>query len=289
MNCRVIGGPNIAWYHQMRNSCKGYDTRIRMDKCGFSYSTFEVGILTSLLDDENLKRFESPAQKFNISGLSHNQQNQIFYLASHLQPAYNTAAPFQHYYRLSGSANIPHLAVDVDLENRVWRVLRLNNSDEVNKFLAGQNEEGSRRVPLFQPVNEICVINGTFNKVSSSHKHMDIPELDLRIANMHGLIDTCEQEPFLRVYRTNNKTEDVKKSIGDNFWSSKYDKDIVMRTASFGHGRQTLDMCVKEEHVAQSSNGLVKNVMGDDLYVPMALITAHRLRMWEQHSRVFRC
>jgi hypothetical protein len=145
-------------------------------------------------------------------------------------------------------------------------------------------------VPPFKVFSESVENNGTFSKVSSTNNHMDIPELDFRIANMHQFIDSCDQEPFLRVYSTELKPEDEKKKIGNKMWSNKYDEDIIMRTASFGHGRQRLDMCVKEELGSLKSDGTPSaGYVEDELFVPFAIITAHRLRLYEQRARSFSC
>jgi hypothetical protein len=246
--------------------------------------------LTLFSGDTESGSLNRVAQNFAIRSLSNSNSNCIFYLAPHLQPAYHSAAPFQHYYRLSGSAySTPHMAIDVDLENRLWRAFHLNNVDEANKFLARQHEKGSRKVPPFKAISESRTANGTFSEVSSTHRHMDIPELDFRIANMHDFIDACEQEPFLRIYSTKRKSADEKRTIGEKMWSNENDEDIVMRTASFGHGRQRLDMCVREVPGGSKSDGTPVSYVTDDLYVPMAIITAHRLRLWEQRSRSFSC
>jgi hypothetical protein len=234
-----------------------------------------------------------PAMKFDIRSLAASDKDQTFYLSSRIEPASdNAAAPFQQYYRLSGSTeNTTHMAVDVDLENKTWRAIKRNQSDEVNRFLAGQYDKGSRKVPPFSgAVLEVLVRNGTFSDVTRADKHMDISGLDLRIANMADFIDSCDHEPFLRVYRTADKSEKEKEKIGDKLWSKKYDEDIVMRTASFGHGRQRLDMCVKEDsRVNDAARTPGRNDMVDELYVPMAIITAYRLRLWEQSTRTFLC
>ena len=251
---------------------------------------FEFTRLTLIPGDTESGSLNRVAQNFAIRSLSNSNPNRSFYLAPHLQPAYHSDAPFQHYYRLSGSAySTPHMAIDVDLENRLWRAFHLNNVDEANKFLAGQHEKGSRKVPQFKAVSENRTANGTFSKVSSTHKHMDIPELDFRMANMHDFIDACEQEPFLRVYSTKRKSADEKRIIGEKMWLNEKDNDIVLRTASFGHGRQRLDMCVREVLGGSRSDGTPVNYVPDDLYVPMAIIMAHRLRLWEQRSRSFSC
>lgn len=230
-----------------------------------------------------------PSQKLNIRSLSHTNENVTFYLASRLQPVSYSTAPFQFYYRLSVTTNT-HKAVDVDLHNRLWRVSLLSNPDDANQFMASQFDKEYQKVPPFYLIEESPVQNGTFSDVSSTAKHMDIPELDLRMANMYDFLDSCDQEPFLRVYRTANKTEQAKEKISSELWSSKDDKDIVMRTASFGHGRQRLDLCVKEEKISQpSGQEAAVKTMDDELLVPMAILTAHRLRLWEKDVRDFDC
>lgn len=210
-------------------------------------------------------------------------------LAYRFTPKYNSSDPFQQFYRLSGldpTDFTSPMSVDVDLGNLKWRVMRQDHEDTINRYLAGQySSDSNKTVPEFQLNPEEMVASGTFSNVTAAHKHMDMPELGLRIANMHDFIDACNQEPFLRIYRASNLTHS---SAGNETWSDKADESIAMRTASFGHGRQRLDMCLREEQEVEIDGKTVTTV-ADDLAVPFAIIVAHRLNIWETGSRKITC
>jgi hypothetical protein len=70
-------------------------------------------------------------------------------------------------------------------------------------------------------------------------------------------------------------------------WHDKNQEDVVMRTASFGHSHQRLDMCMKETDM--SSGHLASSVMQEELLVPFTIISALRLRAWETDLHTFNC
>ena len=62
------------------------------------------------------------------------------------------------------------------------------------------------------------------------------------------------------------------------------DHEIVMRTASFGHGRQRLDMCIKEDTDFKKDIEVSKGV-SEEFWVPFAIMVAYRERMYEMEGR----
>jgi hypothetical protein len=59
------------------------------------------------------------------------------------------------------------------------------------------------------------------------------------------------------------------------------DHQIIMRTASFGHGKQRLDMCVKEGMDLREGKEVSIGVF-EEFWVPFAIMAAYRERMYEK-------
>src|SRR4051794_35030327 len=147
--------------------------------------------------------------------------------------------------------------------NHLWTIERINGTNDANKWQAEGNANADGKsfpqLPEFQPLQKEMVNNGSFSWVSAQDMHMHIPELNLSIANMHSFIDDCQQEPFLRVFHTHGKPDQEAQSSLDKWWSQK-DDSVVMRTASFGHGRQRLTMCIKEGPMPGSDGKITSRV-----------------------------
>jgi hypothetical protein len=181
------------------------------------------------------------------------------------------------------------VAVDVDFQHQEWRIMHLNQTDETNEWLGKssviQKSSVTHHLPQLQPVSEKRARNGTFGNVSD---HMQIPELGLGIQNLRQFLKRCDNEPFLRVFDTSkckNKAE-LAQLMGRD-WHDKNQEEVLMRTASFGHSHQRLDMCMKETGV--SSGPLAWSVMQEELLVPFTIISALRLRAWETDLHTFNC
>jgi hypothetical protein len=181
------------------------------------------------------------------------------------------------------------VAVDVDFQHQQWRIMHLNQTDETNKWLGESSmmrkSSVSHYLPQLQPVSEKRAQYGKFDNISD---HMQIPELGLGIQNLREFLKRCDNEPFLRVFDTSkskNKEELVQMMRKD--WHDKNQEDVVMRTASFGHAHQRLDMCMKETD--KSSGHLALSVMREELLVPFTIISALRLRAWETDLHTFNC
>ncbi|KAH8679580.1 hypothetical protein BGZ60DRAFT_524798 [Tricladium varicosporioides] len=274
------GGADIEWFYQMRNSCNGLNTRILMDSV------------------------TNPRYKFTFQSLTKSVKDTTFYLANHLEPEPNTNNPFQYYQRLSGSTSTtPNIAIDIDMQHNLWRMMSLNDTDVANNWTANAAKisgyaPGTKIlqlpvVPMFKPINETIIRNGTFTDVTNAARHMHIPELGLSIANMYMFYQKCSFEPFMRVFNTSGLQGDAKgmASLLDSKWQGQYDDKVVMRTASFGHGRQKLSMCGKEGNAIDlgAQSVPVKEGMQDEMLVPFALMAAVRMRINETDYRSLDC
>jgi hypothetical protein len=239
------------------------------------------------------------------------------YLGSHLEPVLvpgvgnntNTTNPFEYYQRLSitrpdsvfdSSNELEHIAIDIDIPSRLYRVLHLNATDTENEYLAHGYKNSLGPLSTFHPLSSILISNGTFTPVTARNKNMLIPELSIGIANMHGFITDNEQRPFAKIFqnlspywrtetlgasptllpvemekftRTLNEPWDSKKQVNK-------DHEIIMRTASFGLGRKRLDMCVKEDMYLREGKEVSVGVF-EELWVPFAIMASYRERMFE--------
>ncbi|TAQ91398.1 hypothetical protein B7494_g352 [Chlorociboria aeruginascens] len=216
-------------------------------------------------------------------------ENHEFHLASRLRPVMHSSQPFQYYERFSGSSSqTQHIAVDVDIKKGHWRMLKLNGPDLENEWMADAFKS-NKTLPEFSDISEELIKTGIFTGISPDNPHMTIPELDLVISNMHPFLYGCGQQPFLRVFNVAGKARDEGIKMASKLWTNKYDESIVMRTASFGHGSQRLDMCVKEGNIRDGSGEQNVEGMHDDLLIPMALISAARKRVEEMDEDPSRC
>ncbi|KAE9374986.1 hypothetical protein N431DRAFT_533975 [Stipitochalara longipes BDJ] len=285
------GGPAIAWYNQMKHSCDGLDARVAMYTDG----------------------------KFEVKSLSTNVPTYDMYLGSHLKPVLeagvgnntNVMHPFEAYQRLSisrpvtssPSTGLEHIAIDVDIAHRLYRILHLNTSDIENQYLASNYKYKSSltSLPTFHPVSETLISNGTFTQVNATREYMLIPELNIGISNMHGFINDYDQEPFVKIYQNlaplslsspaseypptpELAQKKAFKATLNQLWDSKKKvnqyQEVIMRTASFGHGRQRLDVCVKEDGDVRDGKEVSVGVY-EDLWVPFAILASYKQRMYE--------
>lgn len=123
--------------------------------------------------------------------------------------------------------------------------------------------------------------NGTFSLVNKDNKHLFIPELGIAMAKYCGFRDSYEQQPFLRIFDINSLNQSSVDTMLNSEWSPTQDEDrIIMRTASFGHGRQRLDMCIREESAFASQKPRVGSVHGlnEIMFVTLAIVQAFRVQ-----------
>ena len=116
----------------------------------------------------------------------------------------------------------------------------------------------------------------------------------------------CYYEPFMKVYSTKELSEIEIKKMADEDWSNFNEKEVVMRTASFGHGIGKLEVCARRAdysvgiHVGEQVKGggkkkkkkgnkkkeevkemVDRTGMGDDVVVPLGLMAVLRRQMVE--------
>jgi len=260
---RILAGPETEWYNQMTDSCQGFATRV------------EIGTHIA-------------ASTYTLRSLNASIENQTFYLAPIITPQFGSKAPYQYFHRFSGStANTPNYAIDVDIDHGVWRELHFNGTDELTKWWASGRKKYPSVHPIFDNINtneSATKLNGTF---VTRNGHLWLPDFDLIIQGLEDSRNHAEIEPFIRVFDTqglpHSRTEKLLSPKWN--WNNRRDPSIVMRTASFGHGKQRLDMCVKENFYYSSSGAQQKlDGVSDGSIMPLAIIAAFRMRMDEMDA-----
>jgi len=226
----------------------------------------------------------------------------FLFLGRHLKPTPEPSnATFQYYSRLSGLVAGNAVAVDVDMENYVWRFIRLNNSDPVNEWLAYKsnilNDNGELpSLPEFDLPTETILRKGTFSRPTWGQTYVEIPQLDMVIMDMQEFLSDPKLEPFLRVFTYRDfemaVAEDERVEYDSDgketpVWTQEPHLQEVMRTAAFGHGRTSLTMCVREYTGYQDMKPVAPMVSGmqQTKMIPFAIITAMRQRYIETGKR----
>ncbi|EMR85721.1 putative capsule polysaccharide biosynthesis protein [Botrytis cinerea BcDW1] len=262
-NERILAGPETEWYNQMKDSCQGFETRV------------EIGT-------------HFAASTYTLRSLNASIENQTFYLAPIITPQFGSKVPYQYFHRFSGStANTPNYAIDVDIDHGVWRELHFNGTDELTKWWASGRKKYPSVHPIFDNINtneSATKLNGTF---VTRNGHLWLPDFDLIIQGLEDSRNHAEIEPFIRVFDTqglpHSRTEKLLSPKWN--WNNRRDPSILMRTASFGHGKQRLDMCVKENFYYSSSGAQQKlDGVSDGSIMPLAIIAAFRMRMDEMDA-----
>ena len=266
---RLIFGSNVAWYNQMKNSCNGLDTRTYLNKGNGSFE------------------FDS------ITGLP---QKQSFSLASRHDIAKHSTRPFVYFERFSGGSDMKrnHFVVDVDIQNGIWRLLHTSGPDLANDYFAAgmdklQNQLSSKMLVPPTIYNE-HIKNGTFYGIkspvdNSRPRHMHIPELNFYVANMYDFMYNEAYEPFLRVFRAFGRSVEELLEVAEQKWTDKNDASVMMRTASFGHGRGPLSMCLREGQFDRYAANEMQESVSEDVLITFAIITAHWTKYKEMKVR----
>ncbi|APA15405.1 hypothetical protein SS1G_09072 [Sclerotinia sclerotiorum 1980 UF-70] len=255
----VVGGPDIYWYYQMKDSCEGFDTRVKMGT-HFAESKYDLHSLNASIED------------------------QTFYLAPVIAPEIDSNATYQYFHRFSGdTANMAHFTVDVDVDNGVWRWGTFDGPDERTKWWAANRKDDEKVLPIFENITLTEYWNGI---IEEGNGHLWLPDYDIVIQGIELARKHRQIEPFIRVFDTVHTSEAyLEKLLAEEWnWSPEYNRNIVMRTASFGHGRQRLDMCIKEDFYL-TEEGLEQEFDGvsNPSIVPLAIVAAYRMRMSEKY------
>lgn len=264
-----------------------------MDSKALHLPNLTMALLTTIsgraVQHDGSKSEIRPTQDFNFVSLSVPNKNHTFYLAARFHPKPASFERFQNYYRFGGLTNDGrNLAVDVDPGHQEWRLLLLSGPDSANKWLAQQSRTPGL-LPQFPRLTQTVIRNGSFRSSYTYPRYIHIPELDFVLGNIYDFLYRCEYEPFIRVYNAHGLNGSERQALGDLPWSSHSDR-VIIRGASFGHGRKRLDMCLREGPIhMQTLEHTDKGEVADELLVPFAIISALRHQIWETSRRGFEC
>jgi len=231
---------------------------------------------------------------FNLTSLTPGVQTKTFYLGSRIEPKFGHSKRFQYYHRLSGQLqNETYVAVDVDTENNLWRVLELSRNDDANQWqghdyaLPRPKYATSlfRPLPNFSPLAQYEVMSGSIGSFNETQKHMFLPELDLVVQDMHSFIYGCELDPFVRVFNT--------RGIADRHW----DLSDVLKETWNGKGKKDKRYPAIEMRTDRGSSfdGIKwrqdnsqlprKEGIREDLLVPLTILASFRDRATKNDLR----
>jgi hypothetical protein len=166
------------------------------------------------------------------------------------------------------------IAVDFDLRQNVWRTV---------------NTTGVSNMTLNAAV---IIATGSWSNTTAKEPHMKIPELGLLIPSMHYFRKNCYFEPFMKVFNTSGLTQEKIDKMAKRDWSSDSEKEVVMRTASFGHGINKISVCArKEDYTVISPEGedIVRKGLGDNVVVPLGLMAVLRRQKLADHKSEYPC
>jgi hypothetical protein len=270
-----MAGPEGALKDQMKNSCNGFDTRVKLDYSTYP-STPSKYLLTIFIAVRNYKDNVNayPEHKISLTDPDLPYQSNLtgfkeFKFSTPTGASLQLTEAFHTYHRMAGTLSPPiHLAVDFDLTHHLWRITYLIPSDPTS------NTPTILPNTTFTPYK-----NGTWTTTTTSSPHVFIPELNLHIPNMHYFTQNCVYQGFMKVYSTTWNTELETKAQGDREWSDKNEKEVVMRTAAFGYSPSGLEVCARRENYIVENGGEEMRGLGEDVVVPLGLMAVLRLQM----------
>ncbi|RAL60892.1 hypothetical protein DID88_010217 [Monilinia fructigena] len=159
--------------------------------------------------------------------------------------------------------------------------MELDGPDERTKWAAVGRKRDNAALPAFENVNQTVIYNGTIEQLGP---HLWIPDFMMLIQGIDDARQHCEIEPFIRVFDVQGAPIEYYESLIQPKWkwSPEWDEYLMMRTASFGFGRQRLDMCVRENNFRtfEFEEDKYKGV-SDISFVPLAIIASYRMRFSE--------
>ncbi|EPE32728.1 hypothetical protein GLAREA_07862 [Glarea lozoyensis ATCC 20868] len=111
---------------------------------------------------------------------------------------------------------------------------------------------------------------------------------------MHYFSQSCYLEPYMKVFSTAGMDQGQIGELTSRDWSKKNEKEVVMRTATFGKLVREISICAKRnDYKAVDEEGVevVRKGLGDDLVVPMGLIAVLRRQkvLDSKNGKVYPC
>lgn len=202
-------------------------------------------------------------------------QRELFSWTKNNNTSADPSSPFYSYHRIEGvmrppvfRENLPaswapvpvKLAVDLDFVSQSWRMLS-NTSHTETKI-----------------TDMVLVKNGTWSDGSSGN-HTHFPELDLHIPNTGFYKKSCLFRPFMKVYRTAGLSDKEIEEIEKREWSSRSEDNVVMRTASFGHGIGKLEVCALRNERRNGKHGVPIKGLQEDVMIPLGYLMTLRIEI----------
>ena len=181
---------------------------------------------------------------------------------------------FHKYYRLDGTlARNQPLIVNFDIGYHQWRVFLVTHTP------------GS--------VTWTETRNGTWESDGGS-PHIAFPSLNLMAPNLTLFTRHCQYQPFTTVFRTDGMSDMQIYEQNQKEWSSSSSSaaNIVMRTASFGHGPGKLEVCARRRgYAVKDGEGKVSRMegLGDDVVMPLGLMAVLRKQMENKRRYAKKC
>jgi hypothetical protein len=114
--------------------------------------------------------------------------------------------------------------------------------------------------------------------------------------SFHHYTRNCQYQPFMTIYRTDGSTAQQIQEQNKRDWTSKSEDNVVMRTASFRHGLNDLEVCAREEDYVSfiRKNKTVverREMIGleDDTVIPLGLLAVLRRQMKREGGLIVAC
>ncbi|KAI9052921.1 hypothetical protein LZ554_003193 [Drepanopeziza brunnea f. sp. 'monogermtubi'] len=238
-------GPSQAWYDQMRDTCRGFETRVKFD------------------DSNNI-----PAEILSLYRPGHRDQEvRHFQITTVTAPGIASTESFRSFYRVSRrtSSLTGGLVVDLDLKNHEWRLLNVTADTPVSAI-----QPSVVQVPLL-------IKNGTWSNSSLISPHATFPELNIEVLNLHLFDKDCHFQPFVTVFQTEGMADTEVRSQRQEKWTPGGAKNVVLRTADFGHNMHGLEACIKSDLLSLADGGEAETAA--DVMVPLSLLAVLRSKM----------
>ncbi|KAE9371031.1 hypothetical protein N431DRAFT_341086 [Stipitochalara longipes BDJ] len=247
-----LAGPNMAWNAQMRTSCEGFETRVKLDGIDGQQTASSNFFLYEPI--HSIQAWDPVPRAPGLDTFDIKKQGTDEMVKA-------TSEPFTSYHRLSGAYTQDNpILIDFDLRHYTWRIMTPSNST----------------------TPELLVRNGTWTNTTKSHPHGYFPELNLQVTNLHFFRKSCFYQPFVTIFRTDGMDTQAINVQSDRVWQSKSEDNVVMRTASFGAGQQHLEVCARRKDydvLVEGNETETRKGLNEDVIVPLGLLSVIRRQM----------